>query len=253
MDPRTLMVELWFETPPQLDNAALAAAVPGSEPAGDNETVLVVHPRFEHIYTDGKRAPIITAVLGPIHNGEREGYVPDPSQTWDWEQAATVLDRCSHAVVLSEWTGPFHPFRNRIAAFVPTVRAAIELTSPVAAWCPNSERVVKPLELLEDELAPLVNVRMFRVEDDGSTLMDTLGLHALGLPDAQCRFDQSEHDPPVIAAMLYDLAAYLLDHGDVIADGDTLGELPWCCRDGQALVAPDRRVLDLRAASRSGP
>src|ERR1700754_1091839 len=222
MDPRTLMVELWFETPPQLDNAAFAAAVPGAEPAGDDKALLVAHPRFEHTYTDGKRAPIITAVLAPIHNGERPHYAPDPSQTWDWAQAATVLDRCSHAVVLSEWTGPSHPFRNRIAAFVPTVRAAVELTSPVAAWCPNSERVVEPRELLEDELAPLVNVRMFRVQE--GVLMDTLGLHALGLPDAQCRFDPSEHEPPVIAAMLYDLAAYLLDRGDVIADGDTLGE-----------------------------
>ena len=43
--------------------------------------------------------------------------------------------------------------------------------------------------------------------------------------------------------MLYDLAAYLLDRGDVIADGDTVGDLPWRCRDGQSLIPPARRVL----------
>jgi hypothetical protein len=226
MDATALMVELWFESEPQLDDDAL----------------LVAHPRFQHTYTDGVRAPIVTAVLPSTRNGDR----PDCSQTWDWQEASSVLERCSHSLMLVEWTGRRQTVRERIEAFVPTVRAAVELSAPAAAWCPNSERVVAPRELLEDELAPLVNVRMFR--DGETTVMDTLGLHALALPDAQCRFN-GEHEPPVIAAMLYDLAAYLLDRGDVIEDGDTLGELPWLCRDGPALVAPGRRVLDLVSAA----
>ena len=76
-------------------------------------------------------------------------------------------------------------------------------------------------------------------------VMDTLGLHVFDLPDAQCRFAPDDQEPNAIAAMLYDLAAYLLDRGDVISDGDTIGDLPWRCKDALALVPPARRMLDL--------
>ncbi len=127
-------------------------------------------------------------------------------------------------------------------AFLATLRAAVRLLSPAAVWCQNSARLVRPLEVLEDDLAALVNVRMYKVEE-GGLVMDTLGLHALGLHDVQCRFHQEE--PNAIAAILYDLAAYLLDQGDVIREGDTVGDLPWRCHEAQSLVAPARPVLNL--------
>ena len=47
---------------------------------------------------------------------------------------------------------------------------------------------------------------------------------------------------------LYNTAIYLLEHGDIIADGHTLtgsnGE-PWHCRHEDSLLEPSRLVLDI--------
>jgi hypothetical protein len=242
----TLMVELWFEAEPQLDPDALVAALPGTDRMPSDGPVLVAHPQFVHHYEDREQC-IITAALYP-DAGATNGDRPDTTQTWDWPEAGDVLARCRHQLLIAEFAGRAHPHKDRLEAYLPTLRAAVELTRPAAAVCPTSDRVVRPHELLEDELAPFVNVRLFRVSDDDSTLMDTLGLHALGLPDVQCRFDHARHSPESIGVMLYDLAAFLVDRGDVIADGDTVGDLPWRCHTGEALVEPERRVLDLTPA-----
>ena len=128
------------------------------------------------------------------------------------------------------------------------MNAAVALLAPDAVWLPNSTRVVHPGALLEDPVAPFVNVRMFWVEDDpGVIVMDTLGLHALALPDLQLHFRDLE--PGRVAAALYNLAAYVLEHGDVIESGHTVTGLEagehWPCQLEDALVGPDRLVLDI--------
>ena len=77
--------------------------------------------------------------------------------------------------------------------------------------------------------------------------MDTLGLHALGLPDFQIRF--RDLPPGRVASVLYNLAAYVLENSDVIDAGHTVagvnGDEHWPCRHEDALVEPDRVVLDI--------
>ena len=124
---------------------------------------------------------------------------------------------------------------------MPTLRAIVALSRPAALWCPNSIRIVPPT--FEQDLSPLVNVRMFRVED--VVLMDTLGLHVLGLRDFQCRYRHGDRDPNQIAGALLDLAGYALEHGDVVEDGDTTGEEYWRCRHVASVAAPPREVVDL--------
>jgi hypothetical protein len=171
---------------------------------------------------------------------------PDPSQTWDWNGAAEALARCEESVLVIELLA--HAGREqRVEAFVPALRTVIEHTRPAAVWLPHCSRVARPDDLLEEELPAFVNVRLFQLDED--LVMDTLGLSLLGLPDAQCRFAAADYEPNEIATVLYDLAAYLLDRGDVIGDGDTVGDLPWVCHEAEALVGPGRRVLALTRAA----
>ena len=232
-EPTSLMVELWFEDEPRLDPADVCAAVPGTERQGD----LIIHPRFVQEFVEGEPAALGTSLL----RGSRGEQLPSADQTWDWEDAGEVLERCSHSLLVAELLGRYHPFRDRLEAYVPTLRAVVELTRPAALWCPNSTRLVRPA--FKEDLSPLVNVRMFRVED--VLLMDTLGLHVLGLRDFQCRCAYGDRDPNEIAGALLDLAGYALEHGDVVEDGDTTGEEYWRCRHVESVAAPPREVVDL--------
>lgn len=78
-------------------------------------------------------------------------------------------------------------------------------------------------------------------------LMDTLGLAALGLPDLQCHFRSLT--PNEVALLLYSLASYVFEHGDVIANGHTVEGIAagsrWRCRHEVSLVPPEREVIDI--------
>ena len=102
--------------------------------------------------------------------------------------------------------------------------------------------------MAEHPLACLVNVRLFRIQDDdGVYVLDTLGLDALGLPDFQLHF--RELDPSELAGHLRNLAAYAFEHENAIESGHTIsspgGDGRWQLQLEDALVAPDRLVLDI--------
>jgi hypothetical protein len=83
--------------------------------------------------------------------------------------------------------------------------------------------------------------------ESGDIVMDTLGLGALGLPDLQCHYRALS--PEEVARCLYNTAWYIFSNGDVIENGHTVeGITPgtrWRCQHEDALVGPDRVVLDL--------
>jgi hypothetical protein len=95
-----------------------------------------------------------------------------------------------------------------------------------------------------------VNVRMYRISDSDEVLMDTLGLSTLLLPDLQVRY--CGLDPQEVAQKLYSAAAYLLERGDVLDDGSTVGGLPvgtsWRCKKETSMMLPSRPVVTLQAA-----
>ena len=78
-------------------------------------------------------------------------------------------------------------------------------------------------------------------------LMDTLGGAAFGVPDVQCHFLQL--DPAAVSPYLFNAGVYLVQNGDVIEDGHTLpsidGQSKWSCQHEDALVPPERLVLDV--------
>ena len=110
------------------------------------------------------------------------------------------------------------------------------------------EELLEPGKLGEHPLAGLVNVRLFRIENDpGVCVMDTLGLHALGLPDFQLHFRDLE--PSALAAHLYNLAAYAFEAEEPIESGHTVsgpdGDERWRVQLEDALLEPARVVLDI--------
>ena len=152
--------------------------------------------------------------------------------------------------------------RDRLGLFHRALRAVLEVVVCEAIYWQASDRLVDPQTWIAvfDGSAAIdvftsgaVNVRMFKVEGpgksgEGDTIMDTLGLGALGLPDLQCRFQQLE--PEAVARVLYNTAWYTFTNGDVIDDGHTVPGVhhgsQWRCHHEDALVEPARVVLNLQ-------
>ena len=83
-------------------------------------------------------------------------------------------------------------------------------------------------------------------------VVDTLGMDALMLPDLQFHFHDA--DAEWIMSYAYNLASYIFRNNNPIKEGDTIDsiykgelveEIQWTCSYKNALVKPERMVIDI--------
>jgi hypothetical protein len=253
-----LVAELWYETPPDLSDPllleGLRAVSPGTE-AQDGSLVVPYDggevPTRTSPPANGDAqpsAPLVSMVMPGSALGGEGKSLPDASQTWDWPGVDAALARARGSLLVVEMFGGPYGRRDRAAALVGVVAALASATAPVAVSWPTSQRLTDPAAPASDGLGGLVNVRLFAVSDDEDEMvMDTRGLAPFDLPDLQVHFRDLE--PSRLAGLLYAVAGYLLEEGDVIADGNTISGLSederWRCEREDALVPPARTVLDI--------
>jgi hypothetical protein len=140
--------------------------------------------------------------------------------------------------------------------FQRALAAVVSAMNPSAIAWSAAGKLVDPARFLEamssddpaDRLFLALNVRMFNVGNrPGESVMDTMGLASLGLPDLQVH--SRGLDPNDLARHLFNSAHYILEKGDVIADGQTIDGIPrgtkWRCQHEASLVGPSRVVLDM--------
>ena len=244
------MVELLFEHPPELDAEALAARVretlPKTVAVPGRGGPLLAHEDFPVEFEDGTKA-IVTNVMRPKE--DRGGAGPyDLSQSWAFDGKEDAAQRATTTLLVVEMLGRGAPAKDRVSAFKTTLGAVVEQTRPLAIWSAGAAELVAPERVGEHPLTCLVNVRLFRIEnDEGVCVLDTLGLDTLGMPDFQLHFRGL--DPSELAGYLRNLAAYAYEHGAEIESGHTVsgpkGDERWRVQHEEALVAPDRLVLDI--------
>jgi hypothetical protein len=176
-------------------------------------------------------------------------------QTWDWDEARGVVASAKHVLLANDLLGAGLAPKVRNKQFRGFIRA-IQTVVPCRAmhWM-NTQLIVNPARFIfeqdEPQARPLygsINVRLFNIQGTaGDCLMDTMGLAVLGLPDIQCHFRQ--HSPTDDAGVLYDVAWYLFEQGDIIKNGETVRGIlesdHWRCQHEMAMVGPERMVLDL--------
>ena len=243
-------MELLYERPPKLDAEALAAKVretlPKTVAVPGSGGVLLAHEDFPIEFEEGTKA-ILTTVMRPGGDSGSAGPY-DVSQSWAFDGKEEAAERATTTLLVAEMLGRGAPAVDRVTAFKAALEAVVELTRPLAIWSANAAELVAPERVGEHPLACLVNVRLFRVEgDEGGFVLDTLGLHALGMPDFQLHF--RELDPTELAGHLRSLAAYAFEHAAEIESGHTIsgpgGEGRWRLQLEDALLAPERDVLDI--------
>jgi hypothetical protein len=263
----TYGVEILFEAAPVFRKGALLRNIrrwcPRAAPIDGNPedgSLLFVHPDHPIQLAD---AHIEAQTFVAVGEGspDQAKYGDSVRQSWDFGEAATVVDRARATVLVTDFMTSNLEYRERLDLFQRSLRGVLETAPGVAIHWPHAGRIVAPRtwvhefdsgDLARRFFAGAINVRMFNVQSSSrggpdDVVMDTLGLAALGLPDLQCHF--RDLDRGSVARLLYNTAWYVFTNGDLIADGQTVEGLApgsrWRCQHEEALVPPARGVLDL--------
>lgn len=175
-------------------------------------------------------------------------------QSWHWSEAKGVMEKCNFEINLTDFMSKNLPHQARLDYFQKFLCAVVKATEPTVIYFRNSEKFIKPHEFLEacdkeqgDFLHGAMNIRLFNI-GDGEVLMDTLGLHAFGIADFECRFSR-KYDLGEIAGVLTNIAYYVFETGDLVRSNTTIqgvGKNPiWKTRYEESKAEPKRLVVNV--------
>jgi hypothetical protein len=165
--------------------------------------------------------------------------------SWGWPEGRSVLlrhqafirIRCSY-IFGANGDAPLLPsdYRPRQELeFVTRIAAAlVRLPEALCYFNPNGECVRDARGFLESlsyhasaKLTPLElwsNLRHFRFNDTQPewSFMDTVGMSQLDAPDHEACYQSDAYEPADVGNFLRNVSAYVVEHGPVIRDGDTM-------------------------------
>lgn len=183
------------------------------------------------------------------------------SQMWDCkEERDRILSECKYHVLAHDMLGGGLPSRVRANMLMDYLEALLELyPSCEAVYFLNSGKLILADEIRAKEVAGLkrfirfaVNVRFFNIMGTEDSVVDTLGLSLLYIEDIQYHFH--DMDPNWVVNHAYNMASYLLENDAPMKNGDTIDgmaegrivqNIQWKCHFEDALIAPERAVLDV--------
>jgi len=184
--------------------------------------------------------------------------LPDTAftQNWHWPEANQVAQNCQYEILITDLMSRSLPYKQRVNLFMDFLAAVIRVTQPSAVYTFHGDKILNPAAITSlwetdkvQALYALCNVRLFNISSDPQKrelLMDSIGMHALGLPDFQIRF--STFNENEIANLLWTYAYRIYEYGDIIEEGDTMEGLAgskWKCVKEVSLVAPERMVINM--------
>ena len=223
--PQMLTAKLLFAEKPVIDKerltTKLATTHPGVHSPDGESTLLYFFPDIKVSFEEGAM-PAQCTILQPNADDEKAEIAPEAfQQNWHWAEARVASPQVVYSFAAQK---------------------LIEADDLIDSWTNPDQRA----------LHGLVNVRLFNISNGltGEILMDTVGLHLLGLPDFQIRF--ADLDEGAVGQALWNYAYYVYEHGDMIADGNTIqgltAQAKWKCERQIALVAPERVVIHLHTS-----
>lgn len=256
----TYMVQLLFEETPRLDGNLLLSELRKRcgivERLGDKED-FYLYAFSEHLieYKDSQKVPAQIFLAFPDKGKEKIEFEQSLQQSWGWKEAREAVRTCTTTLLLTEMMAQGFDYKTRLNLFHGSLESVLSLTPCKAIHWSVCQQFIDPTAYLESKRSGLfhplqfgINVRFFNISNrPGEMLVDTLGLSVLGFPDVQCHF--MNLDPNQIRQLVYNIAHYLFDNGDIIQDGETVQGLKpedkWQCTHEIALLEPKREVLDI--------
>lgn len=259
--PELLTAKLLFLDKPNFDSNQVLAEVKkhfaNVEHSFSENSLIFSFPDHPIQFADAT-IPAQCTIMVP-DQGKSEVELPDAAfqQNWHWPEANQTARNCSYEILVTDLMSRTLPYKERLNIFMDFLVAVIKITQPNAVYSSAAQKILNPLNIVStweidkiQMLYVICNVRLYNISnniDDKELLMDTVGLHAIGLPDFQIRFSTADENE--IANLLWTYAYYAYEFGDIIVDGNTLEGLKagskWKCEKQFSLVGPERIVVNV--------
>lgn len=182
------------------------------------------------------------------------------TQFWTMPDAEDVLQQCRYKLLISDFMAAGLDYKSRSSLLADWLEVAVGLFPTCKAiWIPSSGKLLVPSEIVDNPYEGAsrflqfgINIRFFNIHGTEDSLIDSLGLFALGLPDVQYHFHTL--DPNDVSRHAFNVAAYLFEAEVPVNDGETIaglldGEMSpgvhWTCQYEMALIQPSREVMDV--------
>ncbi|WP_213653359.1 DUF4261 domain-containing protein [Paenibacillus vini] len=182
------------------------------------------------------------------------------TQFWTMPDAEDVLQECHYKLLISDFMAAGLDYKSRSALLADWLEAAVSLFPTCkAVWIPSSGKLLYPSEVTDNPFEGAarflqfgMNIRYFTIHGTEDSLIDSLGLFALGLPDVQYHFHTL--DPNEVSQHAFNVAAYLFEAEVPVSDGETIAglldgemapDVQWPCRFEMSLIQPSREVMDV--------
>jgi hypothetical protein len=261
-EPQLLYAKLLFESEPQWDDVLLEEEIAKNFPLftshdiakhENKNTRQYFFRNYVGRYAEGE-LPAQGTIFKPEKAFDQQVLTEALRQVWHWNEAKDVVANCRHELMVSDLLTMVLTYKERVECYQKYLSSVVKVLKPKVLFFPTSEKLIHPdhfLEQLQEKshlsLYGLINVRLFNIQG-GGLFMDTVGLHALGLPDFQIRFQN--YDPGQIAALLYSYAQYIFDRGSVIENGNTVDGIEegsfWKCVYSHASLPPKRLLIEIQ-------
>jgi Domain of unknown function (DUF4261) len=252
--PKVLSCKFLFDYLPFIDLQIIQSELSKKYPeivieTGRNIWIYTIHDAFRN----GETAQFCIMTTDDLHV---HPIAPRAfQQSWHWTDAKYYVDKCRFEILVTEKITGLN-YHQRTVLFLDFMAACIIATHPMAIYYDNAEKILDPSELglnnissIADLLHPISNIRIFKTPESpsGTVLMDSVGLHALGLPDLEILF--SNIDRGKMAEFLIKYSCLIFERGDCIKDNEYLeGFEPgkkFRCEHRHAIAPGDRTVLHI--------
>ena len=230
----------------------------------NNKSMRVFYlPEHTVDFKDAKGVPYQLTMLDYSEYSKPHGDTLARTQFWYTPNGVELLDSCTWQVMIGDFVSTAHPPKIRAQLLSDWLIIALDLFPACkAVWFESSQNIMttealraNPYEGIKRIFYGAVNARFFRVGNTDDMVVDTLGLHTLGLPDVQ--FHYRGLNPNDVVRMAYDIAIYQFENDLPIKDGETVGgfdadsgelnDTRWKCQYEISLIEPKREVLDINA------
>lgn len=210
-------------------------------------------------FKDGKMPPQLMIMGCNEFNASMIGEI-ERSQMWDCQESEQILNTCKYQVFATDMMAATVYYKDRAEMEMDFLEALVEMFPQCKAVYFHSSGKLFIADAIRNHNIPresrfiyfAVNVRFFNIEGTEDTLVDTLGMHTLFLPDLQYHFHGME--PDLVINHAYNVLSYIFDNENPIKSGDPIDgikdgmmsrEVMWKCQYEEALIQPVREVIDI--------
>lgn len=209
-----------------------------------------------------KQAPPMLMIMGCVEIKEPIMDEVAESQLWDCPDGDEIMKSCKYQVIATDMLGVGLDYKDRAEMLVDYIEALVELFPTCRAVVFETSKKMFTREAIINCSVPkksrfiyyAVNVRFFNIQGTDDSIVDSVGMSTLFLPDVQYHFHGV--DPDAVVNHAYNVLTYIFDFDeenplkagdtvDGIADGQMSRDVQWKVQYEESLIQPIREVVDV--------